>query len=345
MSALSGIAVSTDLAQKFADAVQTSSTRFIKISIENESLVHDLSLPIAGTLEEDLTKLQDEDIVPNDSPAYILIKLDPPSSDWMNIFYVPDTAKVRDKMLYASTRPLLLRSLGSTSFTDSIFATTKADFTAESYASHLRHNAAPHPLSAREQEMADLRAAENEAANYQGSSVRNSPIGTGVGLNWSKEVENAVSELGQGNKSTVIIITIDPQTETLILHKVGDTLAASLPQTEPCYALVALPHPNAQNNGYEIVFVYSCPSNSPIKYRMIYSSGSTTTYQAAKTLLSSLTPPVTLSTRKVETSDPKELDEHYLTSELGLLSVDDNIAVAANPPKAFAKPKGPPRRR
>lgn len=109
-------------------------------------------------------------------------------------------------MLYASTRPLLLKSLGSTSFTDSIFATTKADFTAESYASHLRHNAAPHPLSAREQEMADLRAAENEAANYHGSSVRSSPIGTGVGLNWSKEVENAVSELGQGNKSAVIIV-------------------------------------------------------------------------------------------------------------------------------------------
>lgn len=59
--------------------------------------MHDLSLPIAETLEEDLTKLQDEDIIPNDSPAYILVKLDPPSSDWMNIFYVPDTAKVRDK--------------------------------------------------------------------------------------------------------------------------------------------------------------------------------------------------------------------------------------------------------
>lgn len=141
----------------------------------------------------------------------------------------------------------------------------------------------------------------------------------------------------------------------------GDTLGASLPQTEPCYAFVALPHSNARNNGYEIgasaavsylkadananpVFVYSCPSNSPIKNRMIYSSGSTTTYQAAKTLLGSLTPPVTLSTRKFETSDPKELDERYLKSELGLLSVDDNIG-GASPPKAFAKPKGPPRRR
>ena len=77
---------------------------------------------------------------------------------------------------------------------------------------------------------------------------------------------------------------------------------------------------------------------------MIYSSGSTTTYQVAKTLLSSLTPPVTLFPRKIETSDPQELDEHYLKSELGLLSVNNNNS-ATNPPKAFAKPKGPPRRR
>ena len=113
------------------------------------------------------------------------------------------------QMLYASTRPILFRSLGSTSFTDSIFATTKSDFTAESYASHLRHNAAPHPLSAREKEMADLRSAENEAANYQGSSARSSPFGTGVGLGWSKEVEDAVSELGRENKSAVVIIVSD----------------------------------------------------------------------------------------------------------------------------------------
>lgn len=91
-----------------------------------------------------------------------------------------------------------------------------------------------------------------------------------------------------------------------------------------------------------IVFVYSCPSESPIKYRMLYSSGSTTTYQAGKTLFSSLTPPVTLASRKIETSDPKEINENLLITELGLLTADS----AVNPPKAaFAKPKGPPRRR
>lgn len=110
-------------------------------------------------------------------------------------------------MLYASTRASLLKSLGSTLFSDSIFATSKADLTPEAYASHRRHLAAPKPLSAREQEMADVRAAEREGGvAYDGSRARASPIGTGVGLNWSEEVEDAVKKLGEGDGCEVAII-------------------------------------------------------------------------------------------------------------------------------------------
>lgn len=59
--------------------------------------MHGLSVPITGSLEEDLAQLQGEDIVPDGSPNYILVKLDAPSADWMIISYVPDSAKVRDK--------------------------------------------------------------------------------------------------------------------------------------------------------------------------------------------------------------------------------------------------------
>ena len=109
-------------------------------------------------------------------------------------------------MLYASTRLTLLKSLGSTVFTDSIFATSKGDLTANAYASHLRHVQAPHPLSTREQEMVDLRAAERETASYNGSRARTNHVGTGVGLNWSEEVEQAVIELGQGSGPSIVVL-------------------------------------------------------------------------------------------------------------------------------------------
>ncbi|PPQ77527.1 hypothetical protein CVT25_011324 [Psilocybe cyanescens] len=311
MSALSGITVSPDLASAFADAVQSSSTRFIKILIQNESLVHDISIPIDGSFEQDLEQLQRDDILPADSPAYILAKVDPPSSDWISIYYVPDTAQVREKMLYASTRVSFMKSLGSTLFTDSIFATSKTDLTAEAYVSHVRHNAAPHPLSKREQELADLRATENKAATYEGSRAKASHIGSGVGLNWSEEVEKAVTDLGGGVGNGLVIIAIDTKSETLVLHFSGDieadSLSTSLPSSEPCYALFSWPNTSETDNGREVVFIYSCPSEAPIKNRMIYSSGSTSTYEAAKNILTSLIPPIAIASRKIETSNPKEL--------------------------------------
>lgn len=109
------------------------------------------------------------------------------------------------QMLYASTRSSLLRSLGSTIFTDSIFATSKTDLTSEAYDAHRRHLAAPKPLSAREQEMADIRISESSGA-YRGSQTRTNHIGTGVGLHWSEEVENAVKALGAADGCAVVVI-------------------------------------------------------------------------------------------------------------------------------------------
>lgn len=63
-----------------------------------EALIPDLTIPISGTLLEDLEKLQSTDVLKDDVPAYILTKLDDPPAEWLAIFYVPDTAKVRDKV-------------------------------------------------------------------------------------------------------------------------------------------------------------------------------------------------------------------------------------------------------
>lgn len=51
---------------------------------------------MGGTLEEDLDRLNT--VVEDNVPAYILVRLDDPPSDWLAIYYVPDTAKIRDKV-------------------------------------------------------------------------------------------------------------------------------------------------------------------------------------------------------------------------------------------------------
>ena len=62
----------------------------------SESLVPDGAYPPSGTFEEDLDKLVD--ILEDNVPAYVLIRTDEVQSDWLAVYYVPDTAKVRDKV-------------------------------------------------------------------------------------------------------------------------------------------------------------------------------------------------------------------------------------------------------
>jgi len=170
-------------------------------------------------------------------------------------------------MLYASTRSSLLKTLGSTLFNDSIFATSKDDLTPEAYNAHLAHLAAPKPLSAREKELEDIKAAERESGTntpYEGARRQASPLVAGHGLNWSEGVEQAVKSLGEEEDEKVIVVvcvkitscpqsfnfhsiqTIDVPTETLVVSTVtstsADTLKSALPSSEPCYAFFAWNH-------------------------------------------------------------------------------------------------------
>lgn len=65
------------------------------------------------------------------TPAYVLVRLDEKDTkggyNWLFLCYVPDNAKVRDKMLYASTRASLTKSLGDSHFTDSVYGTAEVN--------------------------------------------------------------------------------------------------------------------------------------------------------------------------------------------------------------------------
>ena len=68
---------------------------------------------------------------------------------WVIISWVPDLAKVRDKMLYSSSRDDLRKTLGMGYFPTDYYANEKSDMTWATYSKGLERNDAP--LSATEQ--------------------------------------------------------------------------------------------------------------------------------------------------------------------------------------------------
>ncbi|CAE6449117.1 unnamed protein product [Rhizoctonia solani] len=335
MSASSGIGVSLELSSAFASAVDSQSTRFLKVKIQSESLIPDGTIPAgSGGFIDDLPQLQG--ILEDDVPAYILAHTE--GSNWLFISYVPDTAKVRDKMVYASTRGALTKALGDQRFKDNIFATSKDDLTPEAYQAHQRHLAAPKPLTARERELEEIRAAERaSSAAYEGSGVRQSIVGSRAGMKWADGLGDALRELQPGR---LVIISIDPAKEELVLKDTKDVslddVPGALPAAEPAYALYSW----AQEEGASphIIFTYTCPPSSPVKHRMLYSSGVASLVNDVKAQLG-----ITVS-KRLESSDPAELDLAWLRNELAAPG-SGTATPAEDVKKPFAKPRGPARRK
>lgn len=95
-----------------------------------------------------------------------------------------------------------------------------------------------------------------------------------------------------------------------------------------------------------VAFIYSCPSASPIKSRMVYSTGAGVIFRQVRDLLGEERG-FAFAPRKIETSDPRELTEAFLKEELALgngTSDGNNTVTRSVESRPFARPKGPGRR-
>lgn len=347
MASQSGISVSEGLAATFVEAATSKSAlRLILVHIENESLVSSL----VRAPSESKTEVEDfellGDILQDDKPAYVLFRLgDHAEKDWLFISYVPDHAKVRDKMLYASTRATISRQLGDSNFKDSMFATTKDELTPRGYLAHLASKQAQAPMTLRERELADIKAAEGADASSMGTSLRSSnvwgdggnTINANLGLKWDEQAHKALSSWSAQDGDPVVQFNIDIPNEMIVVSSNNHSGQLQFPDDQPTYTFYKLLH---DGDSERRVFIYSCPSKSPIKSRLLYSCNSIS--------VSSKGPEYGFTLdKKIETSSPEEVDIEYIKSELGL-SPPSTTKADSSTPKAsagFAKPPRPGRRK
>jgi twinfilin-like protein len=130
---------SDELHTAFKDLVN-SSERGLLVGIKNEQLVPLESVSSTSSdFSSDLSSL--DSLLKDNEATYIILRRYPSTTDpFVAVTYVPDTANVRSKMLFASTRLSLVRELGAEKFRDTLFATTKAELTADGFRRHDKHS-------------------------------------------------------------------------------------------------------------------------------------------------------------------------------------------------------------
>jgi len=275
MSHSSGIPVSTRLRDAFGTAV-SGNTRIVKVQIQNEELVPVATKPASRDFNGDLSYVPDLLDIATGVPSYLIVKTDSDTPQFVLLCYVPSKSKVKDKMLYASTRSNLKQQLGANYFADEVFGDQPSDFSAEGYKHHCESKKVEAPLTEQEQ----IKQSQIESSEiYTGGA---STYVHGVAFPVDASATNAVKQLLNGSVNYVSV-AIDCDNEKIICDKTEkgltlDSLRSKLPIDEPRFHFFAYKHNHEGSQVTSYIYLFSCPDGSkgtksaPVRMRMLYSS-------------------------------------------------------------------------
>lgn len=186
----SGIACSKELQTSFNELVSTPAQRGLVATIQSESLTPQATLPSTSTnFHSDLDGLPQ--LLKKDAASYIILRRYQNAPDgYVAVTYVPDSAPVRQKMLFASTRLTLVRELGTERFRESLFVTEMKELTPEGWRKHEASGQANAPLTEEEENLQGIKEAEAEARG--GTAGRRLETGGQLSIAISDEARGAL---------------------------------------------------------------------------------------------------------------------------------------------------------
>ncbi|KXL46538.1 hypothetical protein M433DRAFT_143169 [Acidomyces richmondensis BFW] len=337
----SGISASQDLQDAFNTFVSSPSQRALFASIENERLIPTHTIPSQSPeFEDDLHQLEPH--LSSTSATYILLKTHPAAADgYVAVTFVPNAAPVRQKMLFASTRLTLVRELGLERFREQVFCTEQEELTKAGWARHVAHVNLAAPLTEEESGLKGVR--EAEAAESTGTLNRRGHVSGRVDIKTGEGVVEALSLLREeGCRGTLVqlkfalpneVLTLDSSTDNIMPENVGSTICAD----EPRYSFYS--SPSSASPEAEIFYIYTCPTASKVKERMIYSTGKAWTRVVAER-------DAGLSIAKsLEATEPNELtvEQFESAAQSGAVTPQER-SVEGIGRGGFARPKRPGRR-
>ena len=269
MSASSAIPVAPALDALWKQAQSINTIRAIIVKIDNESFV-----PVADTRSSVSVKRDFEALTGlAQPPCYILFRLSGKDS-WLLVSYVPDTASVNDRMLYASSKATLSRLLGSHYFTNEMQVSSAADLDFSNYEASVVPSTSPKPYSAHEIAHQEILREEERERDFR-AGLRTQPgspgpkKGSGIGGYHTVTIPLSPAAKAALSSSSFVelAITEDATLVNVVSQSHVSDLAgakAHIHPSEPRFYLLKTAGKN--------VFIYHCPDASPAKYRMVYST-------------------------------------------------------------------------
>lgn len=331
MSTQSGIIPSQALISKFNDFV-ISKNRALSITIN----INDLSIDISNEFESNINLNSDLDLISqqllNDIDCmYLILNYNDENGKFAFISYVPDNATVRNKMLYASSKNTLLRSLGSDNFNPILFINHSDELNSIGWQNIIKNFGNDLPLTESEINLKNVK--DEELLNVTSNSISKSKLVNDSNnillFQIDSELEGIISS---NNSNSLISLEISNEILKLIDYKTDlltfESIIPSISNFKnPAYHLYV----NKQGDQY---FILTCPSGSKVRDRMVYAANK-------RGLVNHLNSIGWNFTKVIEAGDADEIDISEFDTAITTTKTTTNLN---SKQLKFAKPKGPKRR-
>ena len=301
----------------FNDPSSTNCALKVRIESEQFNLAKSLASMQGADDATEFTRMREEFIVAAEA-CYILFV----NSErvWHLFSFVPDDAPVRDKMLYSSSRSVLLKALGGgeriprdehwSGLEDIELKTSLTE----------RARKAEERSVMTKVELMKLDADASAAAEAAGSKVTN--FG-GLSFPLSAEAQTGLDAF-KSAALAALVLAIEGETVVQRASAAAATLAEVqklLPTAAPCYLLYRWAHEREGSSTSACLFLYMCPEDAPVRAKMLHAS-------TKGPFLNALTAGGLEIAKSVEGLETAELTEAELTTQLYSAASD---AAAAGP--------------
>mmetsp|Transcript_27043 Transcript_27043/g.45284 ORF Transcript_27043/g.45284 Transcript_27043/m.45284 type:complete len:852 (-) Transcript_27043:160-2715(-) len=251
--------IQTQVTEAFLQAQDSKDVRIIKVKIENEDLTLDGVINSIGTEQEDfesllVTSLEDT------QASFALFNLSTGAAEngslkWLMVAWVPDGCRVRDKMLYSSSREDLKRSLGLGYFSAEYAANQRSDLTWNQFQDSLQKHHTPDIYTESER----LVREEKVQVQAESSTSKSNALGV-LPFKFSSGLEE---QLVAFNSSTSATNWVEMRLENEVVEAVSNRVVAADERFQPfvdtqnvSFLAVKLPHSAA-------AAAAAAPSNAP----------------------------------------------------------------------------------
>mmetsp|Transcript_14643 Transcript_14643/g.26356 ORF Transcript_14643/g.26356 Transcript_14643/m.26356 type:complete len:346 (-) Transcript_14643:70-1107(-) len=273
----SGLKVTDDLKSEITKLKSSPSTLYIKIEIAKETFELKKSADSDSKLPTDQDFKTMAAALESGVACYMFFRDPMPKYEgkWVLCQYMPDTARVNSKMLYASSRAAMKTGFGNASCSEDYFISEQSELNLQTFLDSRATVDKTHLMTFEEQAKSEAVRGEILAmSDGVALTVSDAPITV------SAAATQAITSVKEQKCNTAVLL-LEPKSQELLadtktVAKVNaameDVASVCLSQKEPRFVLHRYTHQHEGKDKEAMLFIYYCPDEAIPRMKMMYST-------------------------------------------------------------------------